>query len=223
MSPVLYEASPRDLLIREMGIVPGDAVLNVGTDAEELAFEDAAFDHVVSVFGVQFAPRHEVVAAELLRVCRPGGKIGLVSWTPEGQVGELLAIVRRYLPLPPDFASPPQLWGSQDHVRHLFGDAVELTFTRGLHPLQFGSREAYIESLETGYLTEARERLQARGRWQQCRNEILAMVERRNEATDGSLRMYAEYFAIVGRVRLRPAMAAPAVPTSPRPGARPGR
>ena len=223
MSPVLYEASPRDLLIREMGIVPGDAVLNVGTDADELAFEDAAFDHVVSVFGVQFAPRHEVVAAELLRVCRPGGKIGLVNWTPEGQVGELLAIVRRYLPLPPDFASPPQLWGSQDHVRHLFGDAVELTFTRGLHPLQFGSREAYIESLETGYLTEARERLQARGRWQQCRNEILAMVERRNEATDGSLRMYAEYFAIVGRVRLRPAMAAPAVPTSPRPGARPGR
>ena len=215
--------TPDDALLAQLEIVPGATVLEVGSDAEQLPHEDDAFDRVVSVFGVQFAPRHEVVAAELLRVCRPGGQIGLVNWTPEGQVGELLAIVGRYLPPAPDFASPPQLWGSQDHVRRLFGDAVELTFTRGLHPLQFDSREAYIESLETGDLTEARERLQARGRWQQCRNEILAMVERRNEATDGSLRMYAEYFAIVGRVRLRPAMAAPAVPTSPRPGARPGR
>ena len=217
--------TPGDDLLAQLAVVSGDAVLEVGSDAEHLPHADAAFDHVVSVFGVQFAPRHEVVAAELVRVCRPGGQIGLVSWTPEGQVGELLSIISRYLPPRPDFASPPALWGSQAHVRHLFGDAVELTFTRGLHLCRFESPEAYMTFMETRYgpLVEARERLQPQGRWQQCRNEILAMVERRNEAGDGSLRMYAEYFVIVGRVRLRPAMAAPAVPTSPRPGAQPGR
>jgi SAM-dependent methyltransferase len=196
-------STPGDDLLAQLDIVPGDAVLDIaaGTDAEHLPYDDEAFDHVVSVFGVQYAPRHEVVAAELIRVCRPGGRIGLVNWTPEGQVGELLSIVRRYLPPAPDFVAPPQLWGSQGHVRHLFGDAVELTFTRGLDPVQFESPDAYIEFIETGYgpLVEARERLHAGGRWEQCRNEILAMVERRNEAGDGSLQMCAEYFVIVSR------------------------
>jgi len=169
-------------------------------DAEDLPFEDEAFDHVLSVFGVQFAPRHEVVAAELVRVCRPGGRIGLVNWTPEGQVGELFSILGRYLPPPPDFASPPPLWGSEDHVRDLFGDAVELTFTRGLNLWRFESPDAYVTFMQTSYgpLVKARERLQAEGRWEHCRAEILAMVERRNEASDGSLQMYAEYLVIVG-------------------------
>jgi SAM-dependent methyltransferase len=88
-------------------------------DAEDLPFEDERFDRVLSAFGVQFAPRHEIVAHELARVCRPGGRIGLVNWTPEGQVGELFKIMGRYLPAPPDYASPPPLWGSEDHVRGL--------------------------------------------------------------------------------------------------------
>lgn len=123
-------------------------------DAEGLPFEDNSFDRVLSAFGVQFAPRHEIVAQELARVCRAGGRIGLVNWTPEGQVGELLGIIGRYLPPPPDFASPPPLWGSEGHVRGLSATAQ--------------------------------------------RGEILAMVERRNEATDGSLPMWAEYVVALG-------------------------
>jgi SAM-dependent methyltransferase len=186
-----------------------------------LPFDDDTFDRVTSAFGVQFAPRHELVAAELVRVCRPGGTIRLVNWTPEGQMGELLSIVARHLPRPPDFASPPPLWGSEPHVRKLFGDAVELRFTRGFHPWRAASPDAYVTFMEThdDALIRARDYLE--DRWPHCRSEILAMVERRNEAADGSLELYAEYLAVV--VRPRPAMAAPAVPTSPRPGARPGR
>jgi SAM-dependent methyltransferase len=167
--------------------------------SENLPYEDAAFDHVLSVFGVQLAPRHERVAAELVRVCRPGGRIGLVNWTPEGGVGELLAIVSRHLPSRPEFASPP-LWGSEHYVRDLFGDALELTFAHGRKPWRCESPDAYVTFMETTYapLIAARERLTAVGRWDACRNEILAMVERRNEAGDGSLRLSAEYLVVVG-------------------------
>jgi SAM-dependent methyltransferase len=173
----------------------------VEADAEELPYEDASFDHVLSAFGVQFAPRHEVVARELVRVCRPGGLIGLVNWTPEGQVGELFKIMGRYLPAPPDFASPPPLWGDEQHLRGLFGDTVQLEFTRGQNPWRFDSPEHYVVFMETFYgpLVKARARLTTEGRWEECRGEILALAQRRNEATDGSLLMHAEYLVAVGR------------------------
>jgi len=172
-------------------------------DAEALPFDDASFDRVVSAFGVQFAPRHQVVADELVRVCRPGGRIGLVNWTPSGQIGELFKIMGRYLPKPPDFASPPPLWGSEEHVRELFaGSHVDLEFSRGLNPWRFDSPEHYVVFMETHYgpTLKARERLTAEGAWEDCRNEILAMVERRNEATDGSLLMQAEYLVVAAEV-----------------------
>ncbi|HEX2771168.1 MAG TPA: class I SAM-dependent methyltransferase [Micromonosporaceae bacterium] len=171
-------------------------------DAEELPFADDRFDAVLSAFGVQFAPRHAVVAQELARVCRPGGTIGLVNWTPEGQVGELLRTIGRYMPAPPAFASPPPLWGSEQHVRDLFAGApVQLEFSRGLNPWPFDSPEHYVVFMETHYgpMVKARERLTGEGRWEQCRDEILALVHRRNEATDGSLLMYSEYLVTVGR------------------------
>lgn len=170
-------------------------------DAEELPFEDDRFDRVLSAFGVQFAPRHEIVAQELARVCRPGGRIGLVNWTPEGQIGELFRVMASYLPAPPDYASPPPLWGSEEHVRGLFaGSPVELEFARGLNPWRFDSAEHYVAFMETHYgpTLKARERLTAEGRWEECRAEIVAMAERRNEATDGSLLMHAEYLVAVG-------------------------
>ena len=92
-------------------------------DAEDLPFEDDSFDSVLSAFGVQFAPRHEVVAQELARVCRPGGRIGLVNWTPGGAIGDLFKIMGRYMPAPPDYASPPSLWGNEEHVRSLLEDS----------------------------------------------------------------------------------------------------
>ena len=170
-------------------------------DAERLPFADAALDRVLSAFGVQFAPRHEVAAHELARVCRPGGRIGLVNWTPTGQVGELFRIMGRYLPAPPSFASPPPLWGDEAHVRRLFeGTGVELEFARGHNPWRFPSAEHYVAFMETSYgpTVKARERLSAEGRWEACRAEILAMAERRNEDPAAGLLMRAEYLVVVG-------------------------
>lgn len=171
-------------------------------DAEELPFADESFDRVLSIFGVQFAPRHEATAHELARVCRPGGLIGLVNWTPQGLIGELFKIMGRYLPAPPDYASPPPLWGSEEHVGALFeGTGVQLEFARGLNPWRFDSPEHWVVFMETHYgpTLKARERLSTEGRWEQCRNEIVALAERRNEATDGSLLMWAEYLVALGR------------------------
>jgi SAM-dependent methyltransferase len=171
-------------------------------DAEDLPFDDERFDRVLSTFGVQFAPRHAIVAQELARVCRPGGLIGLVNWTPEGQIGELFKIMGRYMPAPPDYASPPPLWGNEEHVRGLFaGSGVELEFARGLNPWRFDSAEHWVVFMETHYgpTLKAREKLTAEGRWDDCRGEILAMAERRNEATDGSLLIPGEYLITIGR------------------------
>ncbi|QIM22275.1 class I SAM-dependent methyltransferase [Phycicoccus sp. HDW14] len=93
-------------------------------DAEDLPYPDATFDVVMSCVGVMFAPIHEAAADELVRVCRPGGRIGLIAWTPEGFIGRLLAALRPWAPPPPAGAQPPPLWGSEDHVRGLLGDAV---------------------------------------------------------------------------------------------------
>jgi SAM-dependent methyltransferase len=93
-------------------------------DAESLPFDNAEFDVVMSCVGVMFAPHHQASADELLRVCRPGGTIGLVSWTPEGFVGEMFSLMKSYTPPPPPGAQAPPLWGDEHHVRALLGDEV---------------------------------------------------------------------------------------------------
>lgn len=93
-------------------------------DAEVLPFADGEFDTVLSCVGVMFAPHHQASADELVRVCRPGGTIGLLSWTPEGFIGQMFATMKPYAPPPPLGAQPPPLWGSEDHVRALLGDRV---------------------------------------------------------------------------------------------------
>ena len=115
-------------------------------DAENLPFEDASFDVVMSSIGAMFAPHHQEVADELVRVCRPGGTIGLLSWTPEGMIGALFRTMGPFAPPPPPGAQPPPLWGSEDHVRDLFGDRVEwgtleremLEITAFQHPRDYG-------------------------------------------------------------------------------------
>jgi SAM-dependent methyltransferase len=94
-------------------------------DAEALPFRDADFDVVMSSIGVMFAPHHQLAADELVRVTRPGGTIGVLSWTPNGFIGQLFATMKPYAPPPPPGASPAPLWGSVEHVRDLFGDRVE--------------------------------------------------------------------------------------------------
>ena len=102
----------------------------VVADAQALPFADAEFDVVTSSFGAMFAPDHQAVADELLRVCRPGGTIGLASFTPDGGVGEFFGVFAPYLPAPPPGALPPVLWGDEQHVRELFGDRASLELER---------------------------------------------------------------------------------------------
>ncbi len=94
-------------------------------DAEALPFEDQSFDVVMSSIGAMFAPHHQAVADELVRVCRPGGKIALLSWTPEGMIGALFRTMGPFMPPPPPGAQPPPLWGGEDHLNELFGERVE--------------------------------------------------------------------------------------------------
>ena len=93
-------------------------------DAEALPYDDAEFDAAISCVGVMFAPHHQVAADELVRVVRPGGRIGLLSWTPAGFIGQMFATMKPYAPPPPPGAQPPPLWGDDDHVRELLGDRV---------------------------------------------------------------------------------------------------
>jgi SAM-dependent methyltransferase len=94
-------------------------------DAERLPFADESYDVVMSSIGAMFAPHHEEVADELVRVCRPGGTIGLLSWSPDGMIGSLFRTMGPFAPPPPPGAQPPPLWGSEDHVTGLFGDRVD--------------------------------------------------------------------------------------------------
>jgi SAM-dependent methyltransferase len=96
----------------------------VEADAEHLPFEDESFDVVMSSIGAMFAPHHQEVADEVVRVCRPGGTVGLLSWTPEGMIGALFRTMGPFAPPPPPGAAPPPLWGSEDHLGDLFGDRV---------------------------------------------------------------------------------------------------
>src|SRR3954463_11871497 len=91
-------------------------------DAEPLPFADESFDVVMSSIGAMFAPHHQDVADELVRVCRPGGTVGMLSWTPEGMIGSPFRPMGPFAPAPPPGAQPPPLWGSEDHVRELLGD-----------------------------------------------------------------------------------------------------
>jgi SAM-dependent methyltransferase len=118
LTPELLEAGRR--LAEQRGV---DIEWRVA-DAEDLPFADGEFDTVLSCLGVMFAPHHQESADELLRVCRAGGTIGLVSWTPEGFIGQMFATVRPYAPPPPPGAQAPPLWGNEEHVRALFGDGV---------------------------------------------------------------------------------------------------
>jgi ubiquinone/menaquinone biosynthesis C-methylase UbiE len=122
-------------------------------DAEALPCDDGEFDTVVSCVGVMFAPHHQVVADELVRTVRPGGTIALLSWTPEGFIGQMFATMKPYAPPPPAGAQPPPLWGHVDHVRDLFGDRVE-DFTARQQDLvvdEFATPDEFRDFFKTNY------------------------------------------------------------------------
>jgi ubiquinone/menaquinone biosynthesis C-methylase UbiE len=126
LTPELFDAGRR--IAAEQGV----ELEWVEADAETLPFADNGFDVVMSCVGAMFAPHHQETADELVRVCRPGGTIGLLNWTPSGFIGTLFATMKPYAPPPPPGAGPPPLWGDEDHIRKLFGDRViGLTAQRG--------------------------------------------------------------------------------------------
>ncbi len=118
LTPELFESGRQQAAARGVEVEWREA------DAEALPFADGEFDAVLSCVGVMFAPHHGASAGELVRVCRPGGTIGLLSWTPEGFIGQMFATMRPYAPPPPPGAQPPPLWGDEEHVRALLGDRV---------------------------------------------------------------------------------------------------
>ncbi len=173
----------------------GVAVDWVEGDAEDLPFADDAFDCVVSIFGIQFAPRHEVAAREALRVARPGGTIGLISWTPQGHIGGVLRTVGAAMPKPPAFASPPPLWGDEAHVDALFaGHRIE--HERAVNPfVGFASAEDWVAFMEAFYgpMLTARGRLEPEGRWAPLREQLVALTAAADRGTPGALHVDSEY------------------------------
>lgn len=124
LTPELFEAGRREAANRGVSLEWQEG------DAEALPFRDAEFDAVMSCIGVMFAPHHQAAADELLRVCKPGGSIGLLCWTPEGFIGQMFTAMKPFAPPPPPGAQPAPLWGSEEHVRELLGDRVTGIHTR---------------------------------------------------------------------------------------------
>ena len=142
--------------------------------------EDASFDVVVSVFGCMFAPRHRVAAAELARVLRPGGRLAVSAWTPDGAMGEFFRTLGGHLPPPPDFVQPPLLWGSEDHVSDLFADTgVEVEFARELveFPRMPVDEEIEFATSKFGPLILARRMLEPQGRWPALIDDLRRLLE----------------------------------------------
>jgi ubiquinone/menaquinone biosynthesis C-methylase UbiE len=122
-------------------------------DAEALPFADRSFDVTMSSLGVMFAPHHQAAADELVRVTRPGGRIALLSWTPQGFIGRMFAAMKPFLPAPPPGVQPPPAWGDPDHVLALLGDRVEAPewSRRTLSVDRFGTAEEFRQFFKRTY------------------------------------------------------------------------
>jgi len=173
-------------------------------DAEALPFDDGSFDVVTSCFGVMFAPDHRAAADELVRVSRPGGTIGLISFTPEGIGGEFFALLAPYAPAPPPDAQPPVIWGSEDHVRALLGERMRpLAMSRHRYVERAASPEAYGDLFgETfGPLVAIRAGLaEAPARRAELDRRFLEAIVRWNGGrASGPVEIAYEYLLVVGR------------------------
>jgi SAM-dependent methyltransferase len=169
-------------------------------DAEDLPFDDRSFDRVTSCFGVMFAPRHDVAAAQLVRVAKPGARIVIAAWTPEGLNGRMFKTVGSYMPAPPPELQQPVMWGDEAHVRELFADSgAELSFERRDVTFEAESPERWFEYNERvlGPTIMAKAALEPQGRWEALRAELIELYVSNNEADDGSMRVRAEYLLTV--------------------------
>lgn len=170
-------------------------------DAEELPFGEASFDAVTSNFGAVFAPRHAVVATELARVCRPGGRIVITAWAPDGFNERVAEIAKSYLPQPP-VPEPPVLWADPAHARACFQSAdVELSFERDSIRARAASVQALVGLMARSFgpLVLARERLIQQGRWEELLAAITAECDRWAKAVADGILIDMDYVVITGR------------------------
>jgi len=168
-------------------------------DAQELPVADASFDRVTSTFGAMFAPDHARAAAELVRVCKPGGQIAMTTWVTDGFAGELFKLTGAFLPpAPPGVQSPP-LWGKEAHVNEVFDAAgASATISRESVDFTFPSLEVAVQCYadEFGPFVAARTMLEPQGRWQEFLDAFAALLESFNDATDGSVSASSGYLLI---------------------------
>jgi SAM-dependent methyltransferase len=166
-------------------------------DAEDLPFRDGSFDVVLSAFGVMFAPDQEKAAAELLRVCRPGGRIGLANWTPEGFIGNLLKTVVKFVP-PPAGVKSPLVWGRKDYLEEIFGSGVTIAAERRHFTFRYKSPAHFLDIFRTYYgpTHKAFGAIDATAQ-QQLQADLLALIDKLNLAKDGTLVIPSEYLEIV--------------------------
>ncbi len=167
-------------------------------DAEALAMADASFDAVLSTVGVMFAPNQEQAAAELVRVCRSGGRVGLANWAPSGFVGGMFRTIGKYVPPPAGVRSPME-WGTEPRLRELFGDAVSsLSVVEKDFIFRYRSADDFVTSFKAFYgpMFKAFEALDDEGRDNLAR-DLAALADEHNTASDGTLRIPSTYAEVV--------------------------
>ena len=182
---------------RERSRAEGLDVAFQQADAEALPFPDASFDVILSTFGVMFTPRQEQAARELIRVCRPGGKIGLANWTPEGSIGQVFKTIGKYVPPAPGVKSPA-LWGNKAHLETLFGAQAVVAAASKTFVFRYKSPRHWVEFFRQYYGPvlktfaaldpEARVGLEA---------DLYALIDRFNATRDGTLVVPSEYLEAV--------------------------
>lgn len=167
-------------------------------DAEVLPFADGSFDVVTSSFGVMFTPHQEQAAAELLRVCRPGGRIGLANWTPDSFIGQLFKTIGRHVP-PPAGLKSPALWGRPERLRELFGDGADEIATSPRHYVwRYRSPQHWLDLWRAVYgpMQKAFATLPPATQ-EQLSSDLLALIDRHNLATDGTMVVPSEYLEVI--------------------------
>ncbi|MGZ8666961.1 MAG: class I SAM-dependent methyltransferase [Solirubrobacterales bacterium] len=167
-------------------------------DAESLPFEDGSFDVVMSIFGSMFAPNQQRAAAELLRVCKPGGRIGMANWVPDGFVGKMFITGAKHAPPPPG-VDPPILWGTEERLRDLFGEGIsDLRIERRTVRQRFRSADHWFEIFRTyfGPTKVAFERVGPEGE-DALEADLRALLERSNSAGERALVLPADYLEVI--------------------------
>jgi ubiquinone/menaquinone biosynthesis C-methylase UbiE len=175
----------------------GLAITFETADAEALPYAPASFDVVLSTFGVMFAPDHARSASELQRVCRPGGRIGLACWTPEGFLGHLFRTVSKYVP-PPAGVQSPLLWGTGEHIDTLFASSAAKTHTRRNFAFRYESAEHFVDMFRKYYgpTHKAFAALDADGQ-AALETDLVALLRRSDVGGGGGLVVPGEYLEIV--------------------------